>query len=316
MAHEIFYFVVFFIGGGFMSDRNSAVSIKEFKRVANKVSIITIIENFFLFLAKLLVGLYCHSTAIISDAIHSASDVFSTIVVMIGVKLSSKESDKEHPYGHERLECIAALVLSMILFLTGAKIGMTAISSIIDGSYLISSSLSFIALIVTIVSIIVKELMFWYTRYYAKKIDSNALMADAWHHRSDSLSSIGALIGIIGCMLGYPIMDSLASLVIFIFIAKAAYDIFKDAVDKLIDKSCDKGLEEEICDCILSNSSVIAIDLLQSRVFGNRVYIDLEIQLDGNCTLNEAHSIAQSIHDTIELEFPNVKHIMVHTNPN
>ena len=139
-------------------------------------------------------------------------------------------------------------------------------------------------------------------------------MADAWHHRSDSLSSIGALIGVIGCMLGYPIMDSLASLVIFFFIAKAAYDIFKDAVDKLTDKSCD--FEAEICECILENSSVIAIDLLQSRVFGNRVYLDLEIQLDGNCTLHEAHYVAQSIHDTIELQFPNVKHIMVHTNPN
>ena len=269
----------------------------------------------FLFLAKLLVGLYCHSTAIISDAIHSASDVFSTIVVMIGVKLSSKESDKEHPYGHERLECIAALVLSMILFLTGAKIGMTAISSIIDGSYLISSSLSFIALIVTIVSIIVKELMFWYTRYYAKQIDSNALMADAWHHRSDSLSSIGALIGIMGARLGFGIMEPIASVVICIFIEKAAFDIFMDAVNKMVDKACDDETGDKLKKCAMSIDGVEGIDLLRTRVFGNKIYVDMEIAADGNKTLNETHEVAENVHDAIENEFPKVKHIMVHVNP-
>lgn len=292
----------------------NVVSVEEFQRIANRVSVITIIENFILTVLKLLVGLYSHSTAVLSDAIHSASDVLSTIIVMVGVKLASKESDKDHQYGHERFECIAALILSLILFGTGLKIGVSAIQTILSGIYTTNATIGFSALIITIISIITKELMYWYTRHYALKIDSNALMADAWHHRSDSLSSIGALIGVIGCMLGYPIMDSLASLVIFFFIAKAAYDIFKDAVDKLTDKSCD--FEAEICECILENSSVIAIDLLQSRVFGNRVYLDLEIQLDGNCTLHEAHYVAQSIHDTIELQFPNVKHIMVHTNPN
>ena len=291
------------------------VSKSEYQRVVNRVSIITIIENLILSVLKLLVGLYSHSNALISDAIHSASDVFSTIVVMIGVKLSSKESDKEHPYGHERLECIAALLLSVILFITGLEIGIVAVKTIWSGIYP-TSNIGVLALVTTIISIIIKELMYWYTRHHAKKIDCSVLMADAWHHRSDSLSSIGALVGVIGCMLGYPIMDSLASLVIFFFIAKASFDIFKDAVDKLVDKSCDSVLEEEICNCVLENNSVIAIDLFQSRVFGNRVYIDLEIQLDGNCTLHEAHYVAQSIHDTIELEFPNVKHIMVHTNPN
>lgn len=294
----------------------NVVSVEEFQRIANRVSVITIIENFILTILKLLVGLYSHSTAVLSDAIHSASDVFSTIIVMIGIKLSSKESDKDHQYGHERFECIAALILSLILFGTGLKIGISAIQTILSGIYTTNATIGFSALIITIISIIIKELMYWYTRHYALKIDSNALMADAWHHRSDSLSSIGALIGVIGCMLGYPIMDSLASLVIFFFIAKAAYDIFKDAVDKLTDKSCDLEFENKIRNCVLENRSVLSVDLLKSRVFGNRVYLDLEIQLDGNCTLHEAHYVAQSIHDTIELQFPNVKHIMVHTNPN
>lgn len=292
------------------------VSKEEFVRIANKVSIVTIIENIVLSIFKLMVGLYSHSNALISDAIHSASDVFSTLVVMIGIKLSSKESDKEHPYGHERLECVAALILSMVLFVTGVEIGLVAVKSIFTGSYLVSQTPGLLALIATIISIVVKELMFWYTRHYAKKIDSNALMADAWHHRSDAFSSIGALIGICGVLLGYPIMDSIASLVIFVFIAKAAFDIFKDAVNKLVDRSCDEALEEQIYNCVIENENVIAVDLLQSRVFGNKIYIDLEIQLNGDYTLNEAHFIAESIHDSIELKFPNVKHIMVHTNPN
>ena len=212
----------------------NVVSVEEFQRIANRVSVITIIENFILTILKLLVGLYSHSTAVLSDAIHSASDVFSTIIVMIGIKLSSKESDKDHQYGHERFECIAALILSLILSLilfgTGLKIGISAIQTILSGIYTTNATIGFSALIITIISIITKELMYWYTRHYALKIDSNALMADAWHHRSDSLSSIGALIGVIGCMLGYPIMDSLASLVIFFFIAKAAYDIFNGLV--------------------------------------------------------------------------------------
>lgn len=149
----------------------------------------------------------------------------------------------------------------------------------------------------------------------AKKIDSSALMADAWHHRSDALSSIGALIGIGGFMLGFPIMDSIASLVIFIFIAKAAYDIFKDAMDKMVDHSCDEETEKAIYDSVISHHEVLGIDLLQTRIFGNKIYVDVEIQINGSYTLQEAHNIAEEVHENIEQNFPKVKHIMVHVNP-
>ena len=171
------------------------------------------------------------------------------------------------------------------------------------------------ALIAAIISIVSKEGMYWYTRFYAKKIDSSALMADAWHHRSDAFSSVGALIGIGGARLGFPVMDSVASLVIFLFIAKAALDIFKDAVDKMVDHSCDEGTEKQIYDCVMENEEVLGIDLLQTRIFGNKIYVDLEIQADAMHTLKEAHDIAQAVHDDIEQSFPKVKHIMVHVNP-
>lgn len=286
-----------------------------FQEVANRVSIITIIGNVILSFVKLLAGIIAHSSAMISDAVHSASDVFSTIVVIIGIKLASKESDKEHPYGHERLECVAAIILAMVLFITGLGIGMEALKNILHGNYSDLPMPGILALIAAIISIVSKEGMYWYTRYYAKRIDSSALMADAWHHRSDAFSSIGALIGIGGARLGFPIMDSIASLVIFVFIVKAAFDIFKDAMDKMIDHSCDDETEKQIHDCVMKNENVMGIDLLQTRIFGNKIYVDVEIQADASYTLQEAHNIAEAVHDDIERNFPKVKHIMVHVNP-
>ena len=287
----------------------------EFRNVANRVSLFTIIGNVVLSVIKLLAGIIAHSSAMISDAVHSASDVFSTFVVIIGIKLASKKPDKEHPYGHERMECVAAIVLAMVLFITGLGIGMEAVKNIIHGNYGDLQVPGVLALIAAIVSIVSKEAMYWYTRYYAKKIDSSALMADAWHHRSDAFSSIGALIGIGASRLGYPVMDSIASLVIFVFIVKAAFDIFKDAIDKMVDHSCDEEIEKQIYECVMKNENVLGIDLLQTRVFGNKIYVDVEIQADASYTLQKAHDIAEAVHDDIEESFPKVKHIMVHVNP-
>ncbi len=286
-----------------------------FQKVANKVSFATIGGNVLLSIFKLLAGIIAHSNAMISDAIHSASDVFSTIIVLIGIKLSAKNPDKEHPYGHERLECVAAIVLSIILLITGLGIGAEALKTITQEEYISLQVPGILALIAAIISIAAKEAMYWYTRYYAKKIDSSALLADAWHHRSDAISSIGALIGIAGARLGFPIMDSLASLVIFVFIVKAAYDIFMDAMDKMVDHSCDEETETRLRDCVEKNKNVLGIDLLQTRIFGNKIYVDIEIAVDGSLSLREAHGIAEDIHDRIEKNFSKVKHIMVHVNP-
>lgn len=295
--------------------RRSKLEQSDFQKVANRVSVITILGNVLLSVVKLIAGIVAHSNAMISDAIHSASDVFSTFVVMIGIKLASKKPDKEHPYGHERLECVAAIVLAIVLFITGLGIGVDALNTILHGNYETLQAPGMLALVAAVVSIVSKEAMYWYTRYNAKKIDSSALMADAWHHRSDAFSSIGALVGIAGARLGYPVMDSVASLVIFVFIVKAAYDIFKDAVDKMIDHSCDEETEKEIYECVMKHKDVKGIDLLQTRIFGNKIYVDVEIRADASYTLRQAHEIAESVHDEIEKNFPKVKHIMVHVNP-
>ena len=284
-------------------------------KIANKVSFITILGNVLLAVFKLMAGIMANSTAMLSDAVHSASDIFSTIVVIIGIKMASKKADKEHPYGHERLECVAAILLAVVLFVTGLGIGTEALKTILSKNYTEIVVPGILALVAAIVSIVMKEGMYWYTRYYAKKIDSGALMADAWHHRSDAFSSVGALIGIGGARLGFPIMDSIASLVIFLFIIKAAIDIFKDAMDKMIDRSCDEETENQIYACVLNNKGVRGVDMLHTRIFGNKIYVDIEIQVDASYTLKKAHGIAKEVHDDIEENFPKVKHIMVNVNP-
>lgn len=286
-----------------------------FEQTATRVTMVSIIGNLLLSAFKLLAGLLAHSGAMVSDAVHSASDVFSSIIVIIGVKVSSRESDKEHPYGHERFECVAAIILSVVLFITGLFIGIQAVENIFGGNYASLAIPGVLALVAAIVSILAKEAMYWYTKINAQKIDSSALMADAWHHRSDALSSVGALIGIAGARLGFPILDPIASGIICIFILKAAIDIFLDAIGKMVDHSCDASTEDAIRKCALEQEGVMQVDFLQTRVFGNKIYVDIEIGADGNMSLYDSHHIAENVHDSIESTFPKVKHIMVHVNP-
>jgi len=285
------------------------------EQVVMKVSRISIFLNMFLSAFKLAAGIAASSGAMISDAVHSASDVFSTLIVIVGVKISRKEADKEHPYGHERMECVAAILLAAVLFLTGMGIGYSGIQKIVAGRYEKLEVPGVFALLAAVVSICMKEWMFWYTKFYAKRVNCGALMADAWHHRSDALSSVGSFIGILGARIGFPFMDPAAGVVICIFIVKAACDIFKDAVDKMVDKSCDDSIVAKLRSTVLRQQGVIRIDDLITREFGNRIYVDVEIAADGKKTLHETHAIAEAVHNRIEEEFPNVKHIMVHVNP-
>ena len=296
-------------------DRQDLEMKQDYEKTAMRVSVVSIVANFILTIFKLLAGIIAHSGAMISDAIHSASDVFSTIVVIIGVKISGRESDKDHPYGHERMECVAAIVLATILAVTGLGIGYTAAGKIAGGDYTNLAIPGRLALAAAILSIMVKEGMYQYTKVNARRIDSGALMADAWHHRSDALSSVGALIGIAGSRLGFPIADPIASVVICLFIEKAAYEIFMDAVNKMVDKACEDEVEMEFMQCAKIQDGVLGVDLLHTRVFGNKLYVDIEIRVDGGMTLQEAHGIAERVHDAIEKSFPKVKHIMVHVNP-
>lgn len=294
---------------------NQTVETSEEKKIAMRVSAVSIIINLILSLFKLIAGIFAKSGAMISDAVHSASDVFSTFIVIIGVNVAGKKSDHEHQYGHERLECVASLILAVILAITGLGIGYAGLEKIMDRNYTALQIPGKLALVAAITSIVVKEWMYWYTRAAAKKINSGALMADAWHHRSDALSSIGAFVGIFGARMGFPVLDPIASVVICLFIEKAAYDIFKDSIDKMVDKSCTDAEAAKMRELILRQPGVAEIDELKTRLFGSKIYVDVEIAMDGAKSLMEAHTVAEQVHAELEKNFPEVKHCMVHVNP-
>ncbi|MBR5931179.1 MAG: cation transporter [Lachnospiraceae bacterium] len=296
-------------------DLSTKKPAKDAQRIATQVSLVSVIGNIILTAFKLLAGILAKSQVMISDAVHSASDVVSSLIVIAGVKISGRKADDDHPYGHERFECVAAIILAAVLVIVGGTIGIKAVKSIISGGYREQAMPGLLALIASIVSIVAKGAMSFYTRVYAKQINSTALMAEAWHHLSDSLSSIGALIGIAGARMGVPILEPIASIVICLLILKAAYDIFRAAIDQMVDKSCSEEQENAIRECVRTQEGVADIDMLQTRMFGNRIYVDVEIAVDKNLTIEEGHDIAERVHDALEQQFSTVKHVMVHVNP-
>ncbi|MFR5644717.1 MAG: cation diffusion facilitator family transporter [Clostridium paraputrificum] len=276
-----------------------------------RVSKNTIIGNFILAFIKILIGFIARSTAMLADGMHSLSDVITTIGVIIGLKLSHKEADKSHPYGHEKIESITSLFLAIVLFLVAISIGFSGIIKIINHSYVTPG---FSAIIAAIISIIVKELMYWYTIKYANQINSPSLKADAWHHRSDALSSAGALIGIAGARMGYTFLDPLVAIIIALVIIKVAFDICKQSIAQLIDEAASEDDVQVIIDKINSIDGIYEIKNLKTRQHSNRLYVDVDISVDATLTVEEGHNIASYVHNLIE-EDSRIKHCMVHVNP-
>ncbi len=285
------------------------------KKTVNQIATVGIVGNVLLVAFKLYAGIAGKSSAMVSDAIHSLSDVLATFIAFIGVKLAKKRPDKKHPYGHDRFECVASIVLGLILLVTGFGIGWGGVQKIITGEYRTLEMPGLIALVAAFVSIITKEAMFQYTRHYAKKLNSPAFMADAWHHRSDALSSVGSLIGIGGARLGMAILEPIASVAICLCIIKVGIEVLYDAMDRMLDVSCSDDYEKNLANFISEQEGVIKLDMLHTRKFGSKVYIDAEISVDGTLSLFDAHKIAEEVHNAVETNYPEIKHIMIHENP-
>ena len=275
----------------------------------------SIIINILLSAFKLFAGIFAQSAAMVSDAVHSFTDLISTVIAIVGVKLANKKPDKEHPYGHERFESVATMLLALLVLTVGLGIGWAAVQTIMEGYFHELAIPGILALVAAVVSIGVKEAVYWYMRAAAKKIDSSALMADAWHSRIDGISSIGSFLGILGARMGFPVLDSVAAIVISIFIIKTAASIMLDAVGRMTDRSCDDQTVEEMRKLILAQKNVDGIDQMKTRLFGSKIYVDVDILVAATFTLGEAHDIAHLVHDKIEEHFPRVKHCMVHVSP-
>lgn len=308
---EYYVITLILLGGNTVNSSSTKTNRQD---IANKVSFTTLIVNIILAIIKFIAGILGKSSAMIADSIHTLSDILSTIAVIIGLHFSSKPADKNHPYGHEKIESVVAKMLALMLFITGLGIGKSAIDTIISGAYL-NSSPKAIALVAAAISIISKEWMYHYTIRVAKKINSAALTADAWHHRSDVLSSIGTLVGVGGSILGYRILDPIAAVIVSIMIIKVSIQIYITGFNQLVDASAPDETIADITGVINEISGVIRIDEIKTRMHGSYLYVDTEISVDGSLSVNEGHEIAENVHLKIEEKIDGVKHCMVHINP-
>ncbi len=287
--------------------------MEEYVKKATRVSVIGLVINIVLSLVKLAAGLLAHSTAMVSDAVHSASDVVSTLVVIAGLRVTGKKSDRGHPFGHERLESIASLCLAVLLAGTGVWMGASGIRRLISEGALMEPEWP--AMATALLSIAVKEWMYRYTKKHALALGSSGLLADAWHHRSDALSSVASVVGIGGAMLGLPVFDPIASLVICLLILKAGVDIARMALRQVVDAPVDSDIVRRIAEITAAQHNVLRVDALRTRQFGAKFYVEVEIGIDSALTVAQGHAAADLVHDAIEEEFPGVKHCMVHVNP-
>lgn len=280
---------------------------------SNKVTLITILLNIGLTILKILAGILGNSTAIIADGLHSASDIITSIGILIGNKISRKPRDDEHQYGHEKAESLVSFILAAVLIIVALKIGYDGVKELFNiNDILIPNALP---LIVALISIGVKEYQYQITIRVAKRINSSSLKADAWHHRSDALSSIAAFVGIGGAMLGFKILDPIASIIVAIVVVKVGANILKSACNELMDSSISKQDICEIESLVDKDDEIYGIKDFKSRKYGSVAYIDMSIFIDKSKTLEEAHDIADNLEHSIISNLNYIKEINIHTEP-
>lgn len=284
-----------------------------------KVTIIGSVVNVLLLVLKFVAGVLGHSSAMVADAVHSLSDFLTDIVVLVFVKISGKPKDKSHEYGHGKFETLALTVIGLVLVLVALGIiseGVSKIDDYFEGQTLEAPGM--LALWAAFASILLKEAVYRYSIIKAKKLESQALEANAWHHRSDALSSVGTLVGVGGAIfLGqrWVILDPIASVVVGVFIGKVAFDLLKNGVGDLTDKALPESVEQEILQMVSEVENVGNPHNLKTRRIGNHYAIELHIKMDGGITLTEAHDKATEIEKLLRSKYGKETHVAVHVEP-
>ncbi|MCL2846719.1 MAG: cation diffusion facilitator family transporter [Firmicutes bacterium] len=297
-----------------MSEKNFLEKHAEIRRVVLRVIIVGIVANVVLVAAKLTFGLIFGNLSVLSDAVHSASDLITSLFVVVAVFISSPKRDKKHNYGHEKIEPLMVLFFALVLAGIAALFVWQGIEGLVSPT---TAEFNWFLVSVTVLSIVVKEALFWYGMHHAKKTKSEILKADAWHSRSDSLASVAVLIGLVCALfMDTNIVESIAVLIVSLFIFKAAWEVFKPSVDQLIDRAADKRDVDAIIAIAEEIDGVIRVDDIRTRIFGNSILVDLEILVDGALTVTAGHDIAQEVHDVLEGTAElRIKHCNVHVNP-
>ena len=284
-----------------------------------KVTIVGSIVNFLLLVFKFFAGIAGHSAAMLADAVHSLSDFITDIVVIVFVRIAGKPEDKGHDYGHGKYETLATAIIGLLLLCVGFGIfwnGASSIYTFLRGGQLESPGV--VALVAALVSIVSKEILYQYTVIQGKKLNSQAVIANAWHHRSDALSSIGTAIGIGGAIvLGdhWRVLDPVAAVVVSFFIMKVSVRLLIPCVDELLEKSLPEDVEKEIEQTVLSFPGVSQPHHLRTRRIGNYYAIELHVRMDGKITLEEAHSTATAIENKLKEMFGKGTHVGIHVEP-
>lgn len=284
-----------------------------------KVTIVGSIVNFLLLVFKFFAGIAGHSAAMLADAVHSLSDFITDIVVIVFVRIAGKPEDKGHDYGHGKYETLATAIIGLLLLCVGFGIfwnGASSIYTFLRGGQLESPGV--VALVAALVSIVSKEILYQYTVIQGKKLNSQAVIANAWHHRSDALSSIGTAIGIgAAILLGdhWRVLDPVAAVVVSFFIMKVSVRLLIPCVDELLEKSLPEDVEKEIEQTVLSFPGVSQPHHLRTRRIGNYYAIELHVRMDGKITLEEAHSTATAIENKLKEMFGKGTHVGIHVEP-
>lgn len=284
-----------------------------------KVTIVGSIVNFLLLVFKFFAGIAGHSAAMLADAVHSLSDFITDIVVIVFVRIAGKPEDKGHDYGHGKYETLATAIIGLLLLCVGFGIfwnGASSIYTFLRGGQLESPGV--VALVAALVSIVSKEILYQYTVIQGKKLNSQAVIANAWHHRSDALSSIGTAIGIGGAILlgdHWRVLDPVAAVVVSFFIMKVSVRLLIPCVDELLEKSLPEDVEKEIEQTVLSFPGVSQPHHLRTRRIGNYYAIELHVRMDGKITLEEAHSTVTAIENKLKEMFGKGTHVGIHVEP-
>lgn len=307
------------MGNESVSGKKKEENMENRERELYKVTILGGVVNLVLLACKFAAGILAHSAAMIADAVHSLSDFFTDIIVVVFVKISSQKEDSDHPYGHGKFETLATVIIGLVLALVGLGImrnGVTLVISVVKGQTLEAPGT--LALTAAIISILAKELIYRYTIKQGKKFNSPSVIANAWHHRSDAFSSIGTALGIGGAILlgeKWRVLDPIAAIVVSLFILKVAFDLIKTGMDELLEKSLPQETEEKIIETILSVPGISSPHHLRTRRIGRSYSIDVHIRMDGNMTLHQAHTLATEVERALRQEFGEDTFINIHAEP-
>ena len=304
---------MFYLSFNILIDNIRGINMESRYCEANKVTIISILWNIVLAIIKILAGIIGKSNAMIADGAHSASDIISSVGVLIGNKIASIPKDKGHNYGHEKAETLVSFLLAILLVILSIKIGYNGGYSLFHLNE-VQIPTAF-PLVVSVISIIIKEYQYRITIKVAKKTNSPALRADAWHHRSDALSSVAAFIGIGGAILGFKSLDSIASIVVALFIAKVGIEILIGSANELMDISIDEEKEKEIKTIVDEVEGIKSLREIRTRKYGAMAYVDLVICVDKDISVLEGHRIASDLENLILKKMKFIKGVTVHVEP-